>query len=425
MSSHPCSPQRTKAAKVSREHITLTDLESSVALGMQRGITTVTFFRGKAKSSIVFIRKRLRAIVADNSWLAGRVVRVKDEKNLRLDFPSAAEGTYAVTDATLDEMLQLDPPNLRIHSKISYIELRHNVVTSKAQLPKAKNLVNKQDLVLRITIVSDAIDREAGFAIVFSMSHNIGDGHTYYAIMNMISEGSEIKPLNTKRDPEVELRCQNAFKEEFAYISSFANMFSTFWKLYCLPQTDCHAYYVDKSRVEAAKTAAKERGADYVSTNDVLISTFGSLLNARLCFMAMNLRNRVEGVTENNAGNHEGLLALDESFYEQPEFIRTVLDEGPPFVAHGRSFPGACEAASSRIVISTNWSSFSRHIQLPDCDHVLQVPIVFCLFESALIFAPRANELAVLYGIRSMDRSRLCAVAPLGPSVSASLFEEA
>ena len=87
------------------------------------------------------------------------------------------------------------------------------------------------------------------------------------------------------------------------------------------PKNKYYAHYIDKSRVEAAKHAAKIRVADFVSTNDILTSTFEFLSNARLCFVAMNLRNCEKGATDSDAWNYKCLLMVDTDVYKHPEGI--------------------------------------------------------------------------------------------------------
>eukprot|EP00536_Pseudo-nitzschia_multiseries_P000896 jgi/Psemu1/2072/gm1.2072_g len=419
----PGTSTQAAEAEVLRESVTLTDFESSAIMGMQRGITTATFLLGKAYPTVLFIRERLRAIIKVNPWLVGNLVLDNNEKNLQFVYPSAeAEVKTALTDSMLDDLIRFDPPNLSIHSKMAYNELRDAIGRSEAQLPKSSALVNKLDMVVRVTIASDSVEKDGAFVIILSTSHAVADGHTHYAIMKMMCEGSDIIPLNPRRDPEVERRCRNVTRTETAYIPSFSSVFSAFWRLVFRPRNEYHAFYVDKARVGVAKEIAKARGANFVSTNDVITSTFGITSNARLCFMAINLRNRVKGARSDDAGNYECILGIDAGFYNHPEKIRQVIQEGPPYVAHTRPFPGFYEAATSTIAVTSNWSSFACELKLPDCEHVIQLPILNCVYDCACIFAPRDDELAVLYGVKSGDRTRLCEVAPLGPNVSDSLF---
>lgn len=199
-------------------------------------------------------------------------------------------------------------------------------------------------------------------------------------------------------------------------------MFSAFWKLIFAPKKKYFAYYVDKSRVNEYKNEVKARGVEFVSTNDIITSTFASLTQSRLCFMAMNLRNRVKGATDDDAGNYQCLLGLDSDVYGCPERIRGALLEGPPFVAHKRPFPGIWEAVNSKIGVTSNWASFASHINLSGCKHVLQIPSIDCSYECGIIFAPKPDGFAVLYGMSSDNHKNLCKIAPTGRSVSHSMF---
>ena len=60
-------------------------------------VTTVTFFTGPAP--VEAVRERLALVVAANPWLAGRLVRGKGEKRMRLTFDPAGplrDGLFAV-----------------------------------------------------------------------------------------------------------------------------------------------------------------------------------------------------------------------------------------------------------------------------------------------------------------------------------------
>lgn len=62
---------------------------------------------------------------------------------------------------------------------------------SGAKIPQGRKLVNKGLPVSKLTIASAGA---AGFAVIFSMSHTIANGGTYYQILNMISADGTITP---------------------------------------------------------------------------------------------------------------------------------------------------------------------------------------------------------------------------------------
>jgi hypothetical protein len=65
-------------------------------------------------------------------------------------------------------------------------------------------LKNKGFPLLALTVVPDTNASDAAFAVVFSVSHVILDGHNYYQLLNMLSHGGEVGPLyklNNAVDP--------------------------------------------------------------------------------------------------------------------------------------------------------------------------------------------------------------------------------
>lgn len=153
--------------------VPLLAMESSKSLMEEPGITSITFYRGDLAKVTAYIRTRVKAIVDANPWLAGRLVRDKQHKNMQLVHPQTP-----VSDDVIGRLFHPNPSQLRIGSEMRYEEL--SKAAKSAVVKKGSKLINKPDPVTRITILPDANRPEDGFALIFSISHIAADGQTYY-----------------------------------------------------------------------------------------------------------------------------------------------------------------------------------------------------------------------------------------------------
>ena len=82
-------------------------------------ITVINFFTGNLKQVESRIRERWRLIVKKNPWITGRLIKNKDHKRLQLEYLSGD----SVTEKHADELLYVNPPKLKLHSKLPYLKM--------------------------------------------------------------------------------------------------------------------------------------------------------------------------------------------------------------------------------------------------------------------------------------------------------------
>jgi len=105
--------------------------------------------------------------------------------------------------------------------------------------------VNKPDPVTRITIVPDADRREDGFALIFSLSHCPADGHTYYKILNALSNAGTIQPLIATRNHDASEKMTDAIgKKVSGYPLSVPVIINVLKGMVLGKKAECFAYYV-------------------------------------------------------------------------------------------------------------------------------------------------------------------------------------
>ena len=128
---------------------------------------------------------------------------------------------------------------------------------------------------------------------------------------------------------------------------------------------------IDEEQIATLKADAQSRGTvPFVSTNDIITSAFSNATAAHTCMMAMNLRGRMDGLTEDHAGNYVNSLYFDTANSATPDRVRQSLLR-PRF--HCRDEP---VKMFSRFCLITNWSSFSKPIHIPDCVEQQHQPLV-------------------------------------------------
>merc|ERR1711920_1026018 len=87
-----------------------------------------------------------------------------------------------------------------------------------------------------------------------------------------------------------------------------------------------------------------------------------------------NMRNRVEGLTDDNVGNFEHMVAYQREDFATPELIRKSI--GPTKRAAEPATPYPKFKWNGLLGIATNWSTFSREdILLNGCQQRLHLPL--------------------------------------------------
>ena len=190
----------------------LLEFESGMAGLMGEGITTVTFYSGDPQAAIAFLKERLVQVAAANPWICGGVVREKQHgKIARLRFSQHTPPVEAVFN--VDDVLQLS-------EDMDYAALGKAVTRSSAFVRAGRKLLNKPLPVSRLTVAPGG--NSGSFAVIFSMSHMIANGGTYYSILNMLSSEGEISALSPVRKQEMyDKMPAHMGTAEFAYITGF------------------------------------------------------------------------------------------------------------------------------------------------------------------------------------------------------------
>ena len=325
-------------------------------------VGTVTFFRreggggGRGLGAAVDeLRRRLQEVVRANPWVLGRI----EGPALVFEDPAPAGGDPGSWPVDLFRVYS--PGELCVHRQMDLADL-------PIALSPTKCGGRAKDMFVRISVVPDVKDPANSFALVFSMSHVVGDGHTYYSLLAMLGGTAPCRALNPLRKPEVEKRIRELMggRENSARGAGFtaavllgaaAAGFSHLRDAVLGPRRKrlrTRILKVDPRQVEEEKRAVAEgQGVGFVSTNDVLTSWWSRAprrggRKVLLAVMAVNLRGRVEGCDTSDAGNYEEILNYRPGDFETPQLIR-------------KSLQGFCRAGDPRTRMPTTW----EHLRSP------------------------------------------------------------
>ena len=90
--------------------------------------------------------------------------------------------------------------------------------------------------------------------------------------------------------------------------------------------------------------------------------------------MAINFRNKPEGLNNDDAGNYEGAILYDKGMYANAQSIRKSLIS-QPYIGLSKALPSFSEGASCQMALITNWSSFCEEIYFTHASQVYHLPI--------------------------------------------------
>ena len=168
----------TKVSSTS-DTVTLDLLDTEVKSDMMdcEAISTVTIFNGKL--DIEFFRNRVDEIIDKNQWLKGKLIRNK-KGNIKLEYNKneKTKHFYILNNIIMNKHKDVKSSMLYLSSSLTPYMVK-----------KGKNCINKNELQFLVTI--GKLNSEQ-FFIMISLSHVIGDGHTFYQIYGMFAHESTV-----------------------------------------------------------------------------------------------------------------------------------------------------------------------------------------------------------------------------------------
>ena len=335
-------------------------------------ITTLTWFKGDYQNAKQYLENRLKLIMKKNPWIGGRL-GFKFERGFQLYL------SYSL-DNSIDDIFTT------VEAEKSPIARNTPFVKYDKCLKDYKIKSNKNEPLFKTTIIPCFENPNHRFAVMVQMSHSVGDGATYYKLLEMLFsiEEDTILKLN-------EVRIKNSQKQQIALMGkneerlfrSLGCVLNILWGLLvsillCRPMNP-QFEIVDLDKMETAKKeAAKDGDVQFVSTNDIITSWYLQQTQSEIGFMAINWRNRLDGHSMLDVGNYENLLYYSKEDSATPSLIRQSLTKFKRVVTKDNRLPGFFTCFGSPCIpIVTNWASFAKRNDIKGCEEDCHIPFTW------------------------------------------------
>ena len=403
----------------------LLPLEQSLTM-LEWPISTVSFYRfassgaSNANDDVVDaivgrIERRVQAILRANPWLGGWLVRGKGigsfDNTPRIWYDPA--GTKMAP--TIFQRLSHD--DVPLNADTPYAEYGPVLAGSPhcATVNTNPEIVNRKDQPLfRITVVVPSSSERNEIALIASMSHICGDGHTFYRIHHMVLGTEPIASLIPKRELMYSQKVMELMGRQEAHYIHHLTTDPAWMKLFrkgsdisqvkeeenagTVPpkngNLEGRVFLIDRHWIANIKASYMTEGKftnlftstlrspmtsrailDEIektddrnttqSTNDIVCSFFWNLVKPRVGFMSMNFRGRLDVVNDDHAGNYANPVPYTEDDYKSAALIRKSLEtcRRAGTVAGSNNVPTVLPRPHPDLTFSviTNWSSFPRH----------------------------------------------------------------
>ena len=464
--------RRSAARKGGWEKVKLLPSESSFVVRTSPPMSTITFFEAASIEDVntarSFFESRAIAIVNANPWLSGFLDADDDDDeskggNLALFVPPKDGGDnnnnnsgsssphFSVLDDSLGSLPEDD-----YHSMVEAL----GPVLIGTTDEHVASLDNDDDddsssweplwkvAFVPLTTNTNTTDGGGGtphrFALVVSGNHTLLDGHGYYRLFNMLSSKEPVVGLSPVRNHDLGPAIDTATGLEPSLLAEpplgfVLGFLAATVRNAVFPRTTSVGVVISRDWIRRRKEAYRESVASsatasssggppppppFVSTNDLVVSEFCRRTGCDVALMAINLRGKVAGCTDDLVGNYEHLIGYTGRDCGSPADIRKSVT-GPVYERSGAAIAGdemptgTDHALRCTYAVTTSWATFARDLTVggdsnSNSNHKtgaattkqsLHVPLFdfpkstpAASYSSMVVFRPREGEIAILCG---------------------------
>ena len=189
--------------------VKLHELEKEVSI-LEHPIGTLSFFEGDYKAAAAHLERRCQEILQANPWLAGWLVPMPDLQVLY--DPKGSDRPPGIFQV-------FEPGAIPLKDSTAYEH--HSEMLRSAVVPGNTELVGQNLPLWRVSVIPDAGEWDSKFAVAVTMSHAIGDTHTYYKFYNMLHCDARVEALNPVRKANLkEAINENVSKADITFMDS-------------------------------------------------------------------------------------------------------------------------------------------------------------------------------------------------------------
>ncbi len=414
---------RSSIPTVGSDYITteLLDLESTSLMLMVPSISTLTFFQGVSENDFEttkqYLQERITDIVRLNPWLEGKITKHPQSGRVLMHHKEFNGTLKASTFQCIESDVLSDTTD---YTTITKTLNSMGLSVNDGNTVLANTAKGIEEPLIRITLVK--LRDSHKFALFFSLSHIIADGHTFYSLYGMLSHTpSATNPLRSliiDRLHSFSKKLEVAMDGNDTYTWAFSpgvmlNIVKTM--IFHKPPIVIMQNPIDPAWIEEQKKAhicryqeqKDESLPSFVSTNDILTSSHFRALQCDVGMMAMNLRNKFPELTDNHAGNYEALVAYQSDDFEYPHLIRQSI---PIFRrVHHKPLPSFFSSLTFKVGVASSWVTFYQEISFPgSIKHLYHIPYFnldngSAFSDITVFFKPNKQDIALLSMTRTFD----------------------
>lgn len=323
--------------------------EKSFGFSMLTSVTIMIHFDDEVSSD--FLLKRMLQTMVNNPFLAGRLIR-NTSRQVALRFPSPQSLTSCITQ----ENLAVTHFKVIDHISSPFDSLCYGQMVEYVKdraVKRGRCCIDKDEPLFLLTLYryGDGYDqnqegtlgtRKGRSSLLVSMSHVIGDGFTFFRIVDALGAS----PLsNESKAPSRVMDCtrDKSFRASLAQIVGEASLrFQWHWtsitgkllNLLINPKRTCALFQLSSSFINQEKRASTGM-CEYVTTNDVLVSSLASptLFDCDFINLVVHLRPFLfpthQNPTQDNiiekAGNYFAAVVLNRAAMTSPANVRAAV----------------------------------------------------------------------------------------------------
>lgn len=369
----------------------LFDVEGTFARVGLAPTSTVTLMKGKAINDV---RNRWKLIVQANPWLLGRVVDAKP--NVELVFSKeVVDGAFDEDYFSVVEDDTIASLNTQVDDYSAFgQQFSHYLLNSRGEF--------KNEPLAKVVILPKEGTK---FYLLFSLSHCVGDGHTYYRLFSMLVGATPVDSLECHR----QFQCDDIQKQAMPdkhimgswghVLASVRGLLSTaYYRRFGSPEKQLQANLVRVDSKKITEMKKQPKDTPFVSTNDILASWAFSQSKCLHSIMAINFRGKLAEHGEHLAGNYENVIYYRPDDVATPSLIRASLKPLHRAVTKDEAYSNWSMAIQDHALL-TNWSTFfpqsSKDIDFhyPLYDYGSDFPRTTL---AVVVFLERPNQLSLL-----------------------------
>ncbi|KAL3934603.1 MAG: hypothetical protein SGBAC_009714 [Bacillariaceae sp.] len=382
------------------EKIQLSSVETSFAMFQSvQGISTLTWYDGNIEHVRHTIMDKLMDICLANPWLTGRLIKTgHSSSDVSLVYSKATSERINIATTRIFQVLPASSGISRDSNHTAYPKLPKLLNKLGCLVGPGANIVDKDDeYVFKIRLIPDCIQPTKKFALVVSLAHCVGDGHTFYQVHNMLSKHAKPQFLDPVRKPSLTDDIATALggKDQAASLANppwgFIFRFlkgAIFSKLFG-PPTKVELFWINQDWIQGEKeqVANDQENVSYVSTNDVVTARFFQLCETDQGIVSINFRDKLPGCEPDMAGNYFNYLVCRPGDFDSPAQIRSSVQQicsGTPRKPTSSPMTSWQHMRSSKLWAATsNWSTFCKPVDLEHCRQDVHFPVIPCDSQSA------------------------------------------